>query len=67
MEYNRLGNAILALLILELFQPPKEGDSINEILGAMSSGVILGTLAFHKATFFLIAVPTWSSPSCWAG
>lgn len=53
MEYNRLGYALLGLMILELLQPAAEG-SASERNGSIFSGALLGILLFSKVTFFLV-------------
>jgi hypothetical protein len=55
MVYNRYGYALLALVIVECFQPPKE--SAGEFAGGVSSGAAVALALFLKANFFFAALP----------
>jgi hypothetical protein len=62
MVYNRYGYALLALVLLECFgrvprPEPGDGAANRELLGGISTGVVVGILLFLKASYFAVALP----------
>jgi hypothetical protein len=58
MVYNRYGYALLAILMLECFQPPVQDSSPRRLMiEPVLSGCAVGLLLFLKITYFLIALP----------
>jgi hypothetical protein len=58
MVYDRYGNAILGLIMLEAFQPVGGARwRTGSWLGGVSSGAAAALLLFLKASFFLISLP----------
>ncbi len=55
MVYNRQGYAFIALVLLEAFQPAKQGRGREDLWGGFSSGAILAILFFLKITYFAVA------------
>jgi hypothetical protein len=55
MVYNRYGYALVALVIVECFQPLK-GDA-EELAGGVSSGAAAALALFLKASFFFVTPP----------
>jgi len=56
MEYNRLGYALVGFILLELFQAPRPTSGTgSRIFGSASTGLLLGVMAFHKPTYFVVA------------
>ena len=55
MLYNRYGYALVALVIVECFQPPEE--RAGELAGGGSSGAAAALALFLKASFFFVALP----------
>lgn len=70
-QYNRLGGALLAVLLLQVLLPPRSADSDSGSAGAaivlegLCAGTILGLLLFTKITYFgmgmaAVALAGWS-------
>ena len=59
MVYNRYGYALLAILMLECFQPPavKASASPRRLVEPVLTGCAVALLLFLKVTYFLIALP----------
>ena len=76
-QYNRLGGALLALLLLQVLLPPREEPSERcALLEGVCVGAILGLLMFTKITYFgmgmaAVALAGWSSfrlrAAAWGG
>ncbi len=67
-QYNRLGGALLAVLLLQVLLPPREADSPTwaMLLEGIGAGALLGLLMFTKITYFgmgmaAVALAGWSS------
>src|SRR5262249_9777613 len=59
MVYNRYGYALLAIILLECFQPPARPTiGIQRwVFGPLFSGCAAAILLFLKVTYFIIALP----------
>jgi hypothetical protein len=56
MSYNRLGYALVAILILECYQQPQKEDVKWEpLIGGFSTGVAAALTLFLKASYFMVA------------
>ncbi len=53
MVYNRYGYALVGLILMETFQPPRAGG--RELTGGISTGAALSLALFLKASYFLMA------------
>lgn len=58
MAYNRLGFALLALVVLEVMEAPSPAGrkEWSEFLSGASTGVVCVLLLFLKASYFLAAI-----------
>ncbi len=56
MLYNRQGYALLALILLEAFQPVTRRAEREDLWGGISTGAILAILFFLKITYFAVAL-----------
>ncbi len=57
MLYNRQGYALLALTLLEVFQPATRcAEEREDLWGGISTGAILAILFFLKITYFAVAL-----------
>jgi hypothetical protein len=60
MSYNRLGYALLGILLIEAYPAVRDGaaKARSELAGGISSGLVCGILFFLKPTYFLAAIGT---------
>ena len=65
MSYNRLGYALLGLMIVEAF--PLREDAARGFGGAFSSGAACALLLFLKANYFLVSVVLSVVSLVWTG
>src|ERR1035437_557489 len=66
MSYNRLGYALLGLLIVESF-PLREAEPARGVWGAFSTGAVCAILLFLKASYFLVALVLAAVSLAWSG
>ena len=54
-QYNRLGSALLCLVLIHALLPPRDGLSRREkFVESLGSGVVLALLLFTKITYFVM-------------
>ncbi|MDQ7826678.1 MAG: hypothetical protein RDV48_28000 [Candidatus Eremiobacteraeota bacterium] len=53
--YNRYGYAMLFVILLDLFFPPRKEDTRQDFTGGLSTGFLLVCLLFIKVNFFTAA------------
>jgi hypothetical protein len=66
MSYNRLGYALLGLLIIESF-PMRREEAARGVGGALSTGVVCAILLFLKANYFLVGLVLAAGSLVWTG
>ncbi len=65
MVYNRYGYALLAVVILEAFQPPAPGSGRGRRIGEpILTGAAVSLMLFLKANYFVVALPWLAVSLC---
>ncbi|MFZ0593685.1 MAG: hypothetical protein WAM39_24710 [Bryobacteraceae bacterium] len=56
MQYNRLGYALLSLILIELYLPAASGSRFSWLYGGLSTGLATGLLLTLKVNYFFVAL-----------